>query len=1377
MSRFQDAFISYGRADSKAFAQKLYTLLGQQGLTVWFDFEDIPLGVDYQNQIDDGIEKSDNFLYIIAPHSVNSPYCAKEVELALKRNKRIIPLLHVEQINRETWQQRYPNGGDAEWAAYQARGAHSSFPNMHPEIAKINWVYFREGMDDFSTAFTNLLALLERQRDYVRQHTHFLAKALEWQRNKQQAQHLLVGAERQQAEAWLRVRFRHEQPPCLPTNLHCEFITESIKNANNLMTKVFLSWSDKDRALMEPVRQSLLREQITVWVSSVDIKTGSDFQTMINRGIEEADNVVYLISPNSLESRYCQAELEYAQKLNKRLIPILLCPTPLEQISAEVRSLQFIDFTDNTTAEDYQSDIAQLIRILNQDAAYYEQHKLLLTRALKWHRLQQNSSMLLRGYNLRQAEAWLKIAKKRDQHPPIAEMEAFVAESLQQPADVGLDVFVSHSQKDSEFARHLNEALQINGKTTWFEQESIAAGSSDFQQEIKSAAGTSDFQQEIHRGIESSNHFLFIISPHALESPYCAEEIDYAASLNKRMITVLSQPVNPDTLPPALANVQWIDFSRGKNDFDAKFTVLLRTLDNDPEYLRTHTGLLTRALEWDNKQRDEGLLLRGQVLQETQEWLLASENKSPQPTTLQRDYATASAGVEAQRQRSLLRLQRIGLGVISIITLVAIAAGLVAFKLYRKADRLEMEAEREEILARTRTSEAMFDSDRVLDSLLEAMEAGLQMREDKLENPRLREVVVTALGQSVFWVRERQRINGHDGIIWTTSISPDGKLIASASADGSVKVWRTDGTLVHTLEDTDKRQMLAVAFSPDGKHLATATIAGQVQLWEMDHWTATVLSNVSEPVNSLAFAPNGKLAAASDDSKIRLWDPSGKLLKTLEGHDAAVRSVTFSPDGQLLASGSDDHTIRLWQTDGTPLKTLVGHTAQVRSLSFSPDSKQLVSGSWDETIRLWQRDGTLLQTIRGHETLIHTVSFSPDGKQIASAGWDKTIKLWTLDGTLVSTLAGHTGQVRSITFNPTDGTLISTGGDRTLRLWQLRRPLLATLQDHRAKVYSATFSPDGKLLVSAGADNTVRLWDAHGTPLRRMEGHQGVIWAVHFSPDGQQILSSSSDRTLKLWSRDGKLLRTFIGHNAPIYAAEFSPDGKMIVSASADQTVRLWRPDGTLIRTLQDLKQGILTVHFSPDGQTLAIAGWNNDIQLRTLSGTLKTTLQGHRGWIYDTRFSSDGKQILTGSYDGTAKLWSVDGQLITTLKGHEDGVVSVDFSQDDKIIVTGSHDHTIKLWRRDGTLITTLRGHRDRVSDVSLSPDGKLLASASEDQTILLWDLNLHDDLEQLLLQGCRWAKDYLHTDTTTPYLQKTRHFCDAQPNSSTVGVLPPSL
>lgn len=231
MKDYFDTFISYGRADSKAFATRLHEKLTQKNLKVWFDQNDIPLAVDFQKQIDEGIEKSHTFIFIIAPHSVNSCYCLKEIELAIKYKKRIIPLLHVEQISQEIWLERNPNGSDEEWKDYQAKGLHSSQVNMHPVISKLNWVSFREEIDDCQANLEKLINLLQQDTDYIKQHTHFLVQARQWEKSQKQTRYLLIGSERIEAEKWLKTEFKNQQPPCEPTDLHCEFICESIKNA------------------------------------------------------------------------------------------------------------------------------------------------------------------------------------------------------------------------------------------------------------------------------------------------------------------------------------------------------------------------------------------------------------------------------------------------------------------------------------------------------------------------------------------------------------------------------------------------------------------------------------------------------------------------------------------------------------------------------------------------------------------------------------------------------------------------------------------------------------------------------------------------------------------------------------------------------------------------------------------------------------------------------------------------------------------------------------------------------------------------------------------------------------------------------------------
>ncbi|MEL6129159.1 MAG: toll/interleukin-1 receptor domain-containing protein, partial [Cyanobacteria bacterium J06628_4] len=574
MTVFQDAFISYGRTDSKAFAIQLKERLTAAGLTVWFDFDDIPLATDFQERIDDGIERAHCFLYVISPSSVNSPYCDKELRLALQYGKRIIPIMHVDAINRDVWQQRNPNGIETDWQTFQAAGKHRSDANLNETVSKLNWVFFREG-DDFEQSLDGLLALFDQQQDYVHHHTQLLSQALAWERHHRQTRYLLVGAERQSAETWLQTRFVGEVPPCSPTALHCEFITEATKNANNLMTQVFLCHSDRDQDSAEQIRQSLMRQGITVWNYRTDIQTSQDYNRAISLGIEEADNIIFMLSPHSAQSPYCQKELGQALSLNKRIIPVLAEPTDPEIVPESLRVRQYVDLTDNLQPSDYQADESQLLKLLNSEAAYYNEHKTWLTQALKWERQQQNPTMLLRGYNLRRAENWLKVARLHE-HSPTVLQEQFVAESLRQPSDGALDVFVSYSRVDADFARRLNEALQIQGKRTWFDQESIATGA--------------DFQQEIYRGIESSDVFLFVLSPQSVASPYCADEVEYAESLNKRMVTVLHRPIDTNDLHPVLAKLQWLDFRDHEGDFQVNFQDLLRTLDTDREHLEFHTS-------------------------------------------------------------------------------------------------------------------------------------------------------------------------------------------------------------------------------------------------------------------------------------------------------------------------------------------------------------------------------------------------------------------------------------------------------------------------------------------------------------------------------------------------------------------------------------------------------------------------------------------------------------------------------------------------------------------------------------------------------------------------------------------------------------------
>ena len=315
----------------------------------------------------------------------------------------------------------------------------------------------------------------------------------------------------------------------------------------------------------------------------------------------------------------------------------------------------------------------------------------------------------------------------------------------------------------------------------------------------------------------------------------------------------------------------------------------------------------------------------------------------------------------------------------------------------------------------------------------------------------------------------------------TISSSLDGKLVASASEDSTVR-GPTGGVGRGTLEG-HKGDVYAVAFSPDGKLVASASEDGTVRLWDPTTGAGRgTFEGHKGEVTAVAFSPDGKLvASASGDNTVRLWDPTtGAGRSTLEGHGGGVSALAFSPDGKLVASASWDRTVRLWDpATGAGRGTLTGHGGRVYAVAFSPDGKLVASASWDGTVRLWDpTTGAGRGTPKGHKDGVYAVAFSPDGKLVASASWDSTVRLW----------------------DP------ATGAGR------------GTLEGHKDGVSAVAFSPDGKLVASASRDSTVRLWDpTTGAGRGTLEGHKDGVYAVAFSPDGKLVASASRDRTVRLW--------------------------------------------------------------------------------------------------------------------------------------------------------------------------------------------------------------------------------------------------------------------
>ncbi|KAL4895756.1 hypothetical protein BDV59DRAFT_191665 [Aspergillus ambiguus] len=275
---------------------------------------------------------------------------------------------------------------------------------------------------------------------------------------------------------------------------------------------------------------------------------------------------------------------------------------------------------------------------------------------------------------------------------------------------------------------------------------------------------------------------------------------------------------------------------------------------------------------------------------------------------------------------------------------------------------------------------------------------------------------------------------------------------------------------------------------PDDGHVALSNFLQDAKRFILKNRQIVDEAPLQVYYSGLIFAPRKSIIRRTFKAKFPTWlcqlprveKRWSAELQTLEGHDGSVRSVAFSPDSLLLASGSGDRTVRLWDpVTGALQQTLEGHDDRVSSVVFSSDGRLLASGSEDKTVRLWDpATGMLLQTLKGHNGWVSSVAFLPDGYLLASGSEDETVRLWD----------PATGQIQQIleAFSP-DGQLLASGSyDKTVRLWDpATGTSQQTLKAHATWVYSVAFSPDGHLLASGSEDKTVHLWDPATRALRQ----------------------------------------------------------------------------------------------------------------------------------------------------------------------------------------------------------------------------------------------------------------------------------------------------
>lgn len=981
--------------------------------------------------------------------------------------------------------------------------------------------------------------------------------------------------------------------------------------------KVFISYSRQNLYFVDRLQAALHERNIAAGVDRTDIEKGEDWWRRIQQLISEADTIVFVLSPDSIGSPVCQREVDFAEQLKKRFVPIVAEDVASCRIPDAIARLNYIFFIPHTASGStgsFSESMEQLVRALETDVAWIREHTRLGAQAQRWLDRGRRKELLLRGNELVTAESWI-VARP---------------ETAPDPTDAHR-LFLATSRRAST-----SRQRWLLGSVSAVAVGALALAGLAYQQSI--IADT----QRIKAETNQASAFTALAETRLPSNPADTIRLALASwprsEASRLPKTALAFRLLMQAIPLQFERRVLRGHSKGILDLE---------ISHDQTSLLTVSSDGTARL-WNAENGESngiidpkaGPLFRAHFSPDGKKIITAGHDG------VARIWDRATGRQESEVRpfgESLSEAVYSPDGALILIADQGNSASLWEAVTGRRITTLKGHTEA------IRAASFSPDGARIVT---------VSGSWDRVTDPMVG-LWDGKTGTNI------ALIHAHRSQIFGVSFSHDGKYFVTfsgsvgAGADNSARVWdvasgRQLAVLRHDV------MVYHAAFSPDDKLIVTSELKGEddaknvpdATVWQWANGTklhSLVDADSKKSVGFSSFSPGGtRIVTASTDGHIRIWDTySGFLVATLKGHTASVERAFYAKSGDRIFSASEDGTGRIWDASAFSAKKILRDgSGPITVGSYSYDGSLVLTGSAAGTAQLWStnswaivkslpeqrgrikfaflsRDNRYAALIDGEGKLAlidvdsgkqigpyHQISqigveacaaFSPDSKRLAFCTDNNVFIVDVSTGDVSVKIGDFTDFLSAVAFSPDGAVLATTTLDAHVQLSDaLRGKIVRILDGHRLPAMHVAFSADGERIVTAGTDLTARVWDTKsGRELAVLRGHKSAVARSEFSPDGSLVLTHS-DMTRVFDAKTGAVVRILNGGGA-----NFSPSGRLVTGLS-NNAGSLWdTASGGVLAQLRVDSDGLKSIFLAPNEHTVLSVAQNGLVYIFELSKLL----------------------------------------------------------------------------------------------------------------------------------------------------------------------------